>query len=102
MNISEYATPLIALVGTLFGGAGLEFIRRWLGKAKEKDDTATNLRNELRIDLRQLKQDMEALEKEVTEWRDKYYALLEDKMTVEHDLMRVQFELQRRAGSSNE
>jgi uncharacterized protein (DUF3084 family) len=82
IDLTDYAIPIIALLGTIFGGAGLEFIKRWLGKAKEKDDTATNLRNELRTELTALKAEMAAVEKELDEWKAKYYDVVEKYLTV--------------------
>lgn len=78
----NYAIPIIALLGTLFGGAGLEFIKRWLGKAKEKDDTATDLRNELRGELTSIKTELAAVERELDEWKAKYYEVVEKYLTV--------------------
>lgn len=68
---------LIALLGTLFGGVGLEVIRRALAKSKEKEDSATAMRNELRTELTSLKAEMSAVEKELDLWRQKYYELYE-------------------------
>lgn len=94
---TEYYIPVIALIGTIFGGAGLELIKRWLGKAKEEDDTATALRKELRDELRALRQEMNDVEKQVTEWKDRYYEVMEKKMRVEQDLMALKAQI--RAGS---
>ena len=80
--MSDYATPLIALVGTIFGGAGLKITERWLNRAKEKNDTAKQIRDELRGDIEtrrqeiiDLKAEVDKVEKEVNEWQDKYYEL---------------------------
>ena len=82
MDWGNYAIPIIALLGTIFGGAGLEFIKRWLGKAKEKDDTATALRNELRGELTSLKTELSNVERELDEWKAKYYEVVEKYLTV--------------------
>lgn len=79
---SNYAIPIIALLGTLFGGAGLELIKRWLGKAKEKDDTATQLRKELRGELTSLKKELSDVERELDEWKARYYEVMEKYLTV--------------------
>lgn len=102
MDLNAYAIPLIALIGTIFGGAGLEFIKRWLAKAKDKDTTATDLRNELRTDLNTLKAELETVEKEVTQWKDRYYDVMEKKLQVEHSLYVAMQQLQEKGGSSNE
>ena len=82
LDFSNYAIPLIALIGTIFGGAGLEFVKRWLGKAKDKDDTATALRNELRGELTSLKTELSNVERELDEWKAKYYDVVEKYLTV--------------------
>lgn len=82
MDWGNYTIPIIALLGTLFGGAGLEFIKRWLGKAKEKDDTATALRNELRGELTSIKNELATVERELDEWKAKYYEVVEKYLTV--------------------
>jgi hypothetical protein len=81
-DFGNYTIPIIALLGTLFGGAGLEFIKRWLGKAKERDDTATALRNELRGELTSLKKELANVEKELDEWKAKYYEVVERYLTI--------------------
>lgn len=71
----------------------MEFIKRWLAKAKDKDTTATELRNELRTDLTTLKGELEAVEKEVTQWKDRYYEVMEKKLQAETALFMAQQEL---------
>lgn len=77
MDFSNSQDALIALFGTIFGGAGLEIIRRILAKSKEKEDSATAFRNELRTELTSLKVEMSTVEKELDMWRQKYYELFE-------------------------
>jgi hypothetical protein len=67
----------IALAGTIFGGVGLEVIRRALAKSKEREDSATALRVELRGELTALKAETAAVEKELDHWKQKYYELFE-------------------------
>jgi hypothetical protein len=73
----------LALAGTLFGGAGFKIIESLLGRAGRKDNTATSLRTELRLEISTMRVEMDKLRKEadahdaaVDQWRDKYYALL--------------------------
>lgn len=86
---SDYATPLIALAGTIFGGAGLEITKRWLNRAKDRTDTAKLLRDELRADtvtLRKeivdLKAEVDKIEAEVIKWREQYLELREKYVTL--------------------
>jgi uncharacterized coiled-coil DUF342 family protein len=65
----------IALVGTIFGGAGLKALEHWLGRSKVRIDEAANLRNELRIEITTLREEIKELEAEVDKWRKDYYDL---------------------------
>ena len=87
MDFSNSQDALIALFGTIFGGAGLEIVRRVLSKSKEKEDSATVLRNELRAELTALKAEMMTVEKELDMWRQKYYELFE-----KYVLIKVQYD----------
>lgn len=69
---------LLALVGTIMGGAGLKLIESVLSRSKNRDDTATSLRTELRTEVIALRADNARLEKSLDEWRDKYYVLVSE------------------------
>lgn len=84
--MTDYATPLLVLAGTVFSGVGLEVVRRLLGRAKEKDDTATEFRKELRGELSTIKAELDNVEKELDEWKGKYYALLQQYIEVKGQL----------------
>lgn len=85
-NMNDWLIPVLTFLGTVFAGAGLKWIEGWLKKAKDKDDTATNLRNELRGELTSLKAEMQAVEKELDEWKGKYYLLIEQYLAVRSQL----------------
>lgn len=70
----------IALVGTLFGGVALKAIEKYLARGGEKVDIATKMRDEIRKDLAEAKNEARLLEKELNEWKMKYYLLLEENM----------------------
>jgi predicted nuclease with TOPRIM domain len=80
--MEDYATPLIALVGTIFGGVGLKVVERWLNRAKDKSDAAKEIRDELRSDMAtyraeilELKKETEKLDEQVILWQEKYFEL---------------------------
>jgi hypothetical protein len=66
----------IALIGTVFGGAGFKIIEHVLARKAKRDDTATNLRGELRGELTVLRREADELRDEVDDWRNKYYSLV--------------------------
>lgn len=90
----------IALLGTLFGGAGLKVVESWLGKAKVKQDAGIAMRNELRLEIEGLRkqltgnaQEEQRLEHEVERWRGMYYDLRDEKQKVVTELMIVMEQL---------
>lgn len=68
----------IALIGTLCGGLGLKILEHWLGKSKAKMDEASKLREELRIEITALREEIKALETEVDKWRMHYFDLRDE------------------------
>lgn len=90
-NLNDWLVPLLTFLGTVFAGAGLKWIEGWLRKAKDKDDVATNLRNELRTELTALKAEIQANEKELDDWKKKYFEVLQELL-----VMRVQLQEARR------
>lgn len=67
----------IALVGTICGGVGLKLAEHWLGRNKVKADDATQIRNELRLEITTQKEEIRQLELDGVKWRDEYYKLYE-------------------------
>lgn len=65
----------IVLIGTLCGGIGLKVVEHWLGKSKIKIDEASQIRDELRLQLAAQKEEIRELEAEVMRWRSQYYDL---------------------------
>lgn len=68
----------LALIGALLGGSGLKVIEHWLNRSKSKDNTATDFRNELRTDIKDLRAELAKTEAELDQWRVKYYALMDE------------------------
>lgn len=73
----------IALAGTVFGGVGLKVVEQILGRAQRKDTTAASIRTELRLDLsgmrveiEQLRSQVDRLDDEIDAWRTRYFSLL--------------------------
>jgi hypothetical protein len=66
----------IALIGTLFGGAGFKIIEHFLGRRASKEDFATKLRGELHAELTQLRHEIDEARDEADEWRGKFYSIV--------------------------
>lgn len=74
----EVSQAWLALIGAVLGGSGLKFIEHYLSRPKIKDDSATAFRNELREEVKNLRDELRKTELELDTWRAKYYALLEE------------------------
>lgn len=75
---------IIALLSAAISTIGLKLVERWLNKSKDKDSSQLEMRNELRTDIaskveeiERLKAEIAAMEKEIDEWRKKYYEIVE-------------------------
>lgn len=73
----EISQAWLALIGAILGGSGLKFVEHWLSRPKVRDDSATAFRNELREEMKTIREELRKAENELDEWRDKYYLLLE-------------------------
>lgn len=62
-----------ALIGTLFGGAGLAIINKLLGHGKEKFDLSAAIREELRKDNTTYRKEIDELNRRLESWQQKYY-----------------------------
>jgi len=71
-------TAWIALIGTVFGGAGLKMIESVLSRGQSKSDAATAMREELRKESTSLREEMRVVEKDLDAWKEKYFLLLQD------------------------
>lgn len=74
----EISQAWLALIGALLGGSGLKFIEHWLSRPKVRDDAATVFRNELREEVRALREELRQTEKQLDDWRAKYYAVMDE------------------------
>lgn len=75
-------TAWIALIGTVMGGAGLKVVESFLTKGQSKTDIATELRIELRTEAGELKEEIRRVGKEVDQWKEKYFLLLQEYLEV--------------------
>jgi len=84
----------IALIGTVFGGVGLKIIDHQLSKNKIRVDDAARIRDELRIEITSLRDEINKLEVERDKWRADYYDLRDkiNSLTTELALLQNQLD----------
>lgn len=79
-------TAWIALIGTVFGGAGLKIMESFLARGSKKVDTATAMREELRKESASLKEELRVVEKELDTWKEKYFLLFQEYLEIKSQL----------------
>lgn len=82
-------TAWIALIGTVFGGAGLKVIEKVLSSGQGKIDAATQLRDELRKESTALREEIKAVEKELDQWKEKYFMLLQEFLEIKSHIAHI-------------
>lgn len=82
----ELSPGLIALIGTIFGGAGLKIIESYLSRSARQKDDAKEIRDELRLSITELRQENTELERAVERWRTDYYEMRDEKIRMETQL----------------
>ena len=79
----------IALIATVTGGVGLKVVEHWLGRNKVKVDDATQIRDELRLEIVALREENKQLEADLSKWREDYYAVRERELKLKNILDRA-------------
>lgn len=77
---------VIALIGTIFGGAGLKATETWLGKNRVRVDDAAKIRDELRLEITAQREEIKQLETDVNKWREEYYNLRDKYVVLQTEL----------------
>lgn len=76
--LANLDTAWIALIGTVFGGVGLKGLEAFLARGSNKEDAASQLRDELRSDSKSLRKELRQQEKSLDGWKEKYFMLLQE------------------------
>jgi hypothetical protein len=85
MNL-DLTTIIIAISSAILSGMGTAIIAGVNESKKEKNRQAEREQDLLKIELKDLKIELYQLEKALTEWKDKYYTVLQDLIMVKSEL----------------
>lgn len=77
----------IALIGSAGGAIILKVTEHFLSQGEVKVSDAQHLRDELRIQIDNQRSDIQQLEKDVDEWKDKYYDLRDEHVKLQAELI---------------
>jgi uncharacterized protein YlxW (UPF0749 family) len=77
---------IIAISASLLSGMGTALVKEIKESKREKNRLAEREQDMLKMDLKDLEIKLYKLEKDLTEWRDKYYAALQELIQVKAEL----------------
>jgi len=82
----DYTTVIIAISAAILSGVGTAIIAGIRDLAKERNRRTEREQDHLKLDLKDLKIELYKIEKELTEWKDKYYNALQELISIKSEL----------------
>ena len=82
----DYTSIVIALLAAVFSGMGTAIIAGLKESKKEKRRQTEREQDHLKLEIKDLKIALYQLEKELTEWKDKYYDSIQELIQVKSEL----------------
>jgi septal ring factor EnvC (AmiA/AmiB activator) len=88
MEIS-YITIVVSILAASLSGFGTAIVAGIRDGKKERIRREEKEKDQLRLDMKDLKIELYQLEKELTEWKDKYYKAIQDLIEMKSELDNV-------------
>ncbi len=85
MHLSTNST-FIAIIAALLSGMGTAIIAAMSQAKKEKIRQHEREQDHLKLEIKDLKIELYQFEKDLTEWKDKYYIAIEDLILIKAEL----------------
>jgi len=89
----NYLSILIAISAALVSGMGTAMVASFRDSKKEKRRRVERDQDLLKMDLKDLKIELYKIEKELSEWKDKYYNAIQELIGIKADLEAALIEL---------
>jgi septal ring factor EnvC (AmiA/AmiB activator) len=89
----NYLSILIAISAALVSGMGTAIIASFRDSKKEQRRQVERDQDLLKMDLKDLKIELYKIEKELTEWKDKYYTAIQELIGIKAELEATLIEL---------
>lgn len=89
----NYLSILIAISAALVSGMGTAMIASFRDSKKERRRQVERDQDLLKMDLKDLKIELYKIEKELTEWKDKYYNAIQELIGIKAELEATLIEL---------
>jgi peptidoglycan hydrolase CwlO-like protein len=82
----DYTSIVLAISAAILSGMGTAIIAGLRENKKEKVRRAEREQDHLKLEVKDLKIELYKLEKELTEWKDKYYSSIQELIAVKSEL----------------
>ena len=94
MNSFNISQITLALLAALVSGVGTALIASLRDIKKDKIRRQERAEDHLKLEVKDLKIELYKIEKELTEWKDKYYQAIEELILLKSELDQALFELE--------
>ena len=84
-----YITIVVSILAATLSGFATALVNGFIDAKKEKNRREEKEKDQLRLDMKDLKIELYQLEKELTEWKDKYYKAIQDLIEMKSELDNV-------------
>jgi peptidoglycan hydrolase CwlO-like protein len=92
MNL-DYTAVVIAILAAILSGMGTAIIAGLRDNRKEKVRRAERDQDHLKLEVKDLKIELYKIERELTEWKDKYYNTIQELIGVKAELEETMLKL---------
>jgi chromosome segregation ATPase len=82
----ESSAIIIAICAAILSGMGTAIVAGIRDASKERNRRIERDQDHLKLDLKDLKIELYKIEKELTEWKDKYYNALQELISIKSEL----------------
>ena len=92
MNL-DYAAVAIAILAAILSGMGTAIVAGLRDNKKEKIRRTERDQDHLKLEVKDLKIELYKIERELTEWKDKYYNTIQELIAVKSELEETMLKL---------
>jgi peptidoglycan hydrolase CwlO-like protein len=84
--MNDYAAIIIAISAAVLSGMGTAIVAGIIDSRKEKIRQAEREQDQIKLEVKDLKIALYKVERELTEWKDKYYNAIQELISVKSEL----------------
>jgi len=84
--MNDYAPIIIAISAAVLSGMGTAIVAGIIDSRKEKIRQAEREQDQIKLEVKDLKIALYKVERELTEWKDKYYDAIQELISVKSEL----------------